>query len=97
MGGILHSLTILNAISLSPIVVFHQVILSFENTSSTVASSATLALAHDVSADEMKEAINFLAAESLDGFVGDLHVSRESNGAEGLQSYRCIRSNTNEN
>lgn len=50
--------------------------------------SATLALAHDVSADEMKEAISSLADESLDGFVGDLHVSRESNGAEGLQSYR---------
>lgn len=51
--------------------------------------SATLAIAHDVSADEMKEALASLADDSFDGFVGDLHVSRESNGAEGLQSYRC--------
>lgn len=50
--------------------------------------SATLALAHDVSADEMKEAVASLADDSFDGFIGDLHVSRESNGAEGLQSYR---------
>lgn len=51
--------------------------------------NATVAVAHDASAEEMKEAVMSLAAESLDGYVGELDVSREVNGAEGLQVYRC--------
>lgn len=47
-----------------------------------------LAVAHDCSAEEMKEAILSLAAASLDDYVGELDVSREVNGAEGLQVYR---------
>lgn len=39
----------------------------------------------------MKEAIIYLAENSLDGYIGEVDVSRESNGAGGLQAYRCGR------
>lgn len=72
-----------------------QIVLSFENVSSlateevtNTTTSTTLAVAHDSSAEEMREAVLSLADHSFDGFIGDLHVSREVNGAEGLQAYR---------
>lgn len=68
-----------------------QIVLSFEGVPSSAteeAANTTLAIAHDSSAEEMKDAVLALAAESLDGYVGELDVSREVNGAGGLQAYR---------
>lgn len=75
-----------------------QIVLSFENVSSaaaeevnsTTSSSTTLAVAHDSSAEEIREAVWSLADRSFDGYIGDLHVSREVNGAEGLQAYTYV-------
>lgn len=68
-----------------------QIILSFEDSSSATedATSATLAMGHDSSAEDMKEAILSLAESSFDDFVGGLDVSREVNGAAGLEAFRC--------
>lgn len=72
-----------------------KIVLAFENASSPMeevtnatASSTTLAVAHDSSAEEIRQAVLSLADHSLDRFIGDLQVSREVNGAEGLQAYR---------
>lgn len=59
-----------------------QIVLSFGNRSS-------VSVSHDASAEKMMAAIESLAHESLDGFLGRIDVSREANGAEGLQAYRC--------
>lgn len=74
-----------------------QIMISFENASystteetANATGSASLAVTHDASADEMKEAILSLAEGSLDAAVGTVDVSREANGAEGLQAYRCV-------
>lgn len=53
--------------------------------------NTTLAVAHDSSAEEIREAVLSIANHSFDGFIGDLQVSREVNGAEGLQAYRYLR------
>lgn len=72
-----------------------QIVLSFENDSfaateevGNLTASSSLAVAHDASAEEMEDAIMSLAETASDGFIGDLDVSRESNGAQGLQAYR---------
>lgn len=70
-----------------------QIVLSFEGVSSSATEEgeiSTLAVPHDSSAEDMKEAILSLAAKSFDGFVGELDVSREVNGAEGLEVYRYV-------
>lgn len=51
-------------------------------------SSTTLAVAHDSSAEDIREGVLSLAGNSFDGSIGDVRVSREVNGAEGLQAYR---------
>lgn len=62
-----------------------QVAISVGNSTSI---DGTVYVAHDASADEMRNAIAVAADASLDGYIGDLLVSRESNGAQGLQTYR---------
>lgn len=57
-------------------------------TSGTDSGGSAVSIAYDASAEDMKNAITNLGKESLDGYVGDLLVSRESNGAKGLQAYR---------
>lgn len=71
---------------------YEQIILSFENSSSAAeeATSTTVPMAHDSSAEDMKEAILSLAESFFDDFVGELDVSREVNGAAGLEAYRYI-------
>lgn len=71
-----------------------QIVLSFEGAPSSATEEgdiSTLAVPHDSTAEEMKAAILSLAAESLDGYVGELDVSRDFTGAEGLQAYRYGR------
>lgn len=72
-----------------------QIVLHFENSSFAAAeevdnltSTSSLAVAHDSSAEEMKDALMSLAENALDSFIGELDVSRENNGAQGLQAYR---------
>lgn len=68
-----------------------QILLSFEgvqNSATEEGETSTLAVPHDSTAEGMKEAILSLAAGSLDGSVGKLDVSRDLNGAAGLQAYR---------
>lgn len=62
--------------------------LSVENISAAAGPGTTLVVAHDASAEEMKEAILAIAEGTLGGFVGNIYVSRYPNGAEGLQAYR---------
>lgn len=66
-----------------------QITLSVGNgTSGAESGGSSARIAHDASAEDVRLAITNLVEESLEGHVGDLLVSRESSGAEGLQAYR---------
>lgn len=66
-----------------------QVILTLgNNTEGFIAGDPAVSVAHDASAEEMREALTSLIEASMDGFVGEIFVSRQTNGAEGMGAYR---------
>lgn len=64
----------------------YQMILSLEDELNDDARS--ISIPHDASADDMKASILRLVETSSNGSVGQVVVSRESNGARGLQAHR---------
>ena len=65
-----------------------QIVLSLANATSYEGKSPTKAVAHDASAEDMRKAIISLVDDSLDNTAGEIRVSRDPNGAKGLQTFR---------
>lgn len=68
----------------------HQIVLTLnESMKGSEDGQPSVVVAHDASAEEMQRAIERLLQASWDGSAGQVVVSREQNGPEGLQAYRC--------